>query len=67
MSFFRRKRLFTILISLIILVGLIGYSLSNREELSSVEEFIQDTVVRFKMCYYVLSIMSEMLLEILMK
>lgn len=48
MSFFRRKRLFTILISLIILVGLIGYSLSNREELSSVEEFIQDTVGSFQ-------------------
>ncbi len=48
MSFFRRKRLFTILISLIILVGLIGYSLSDREELSSVEEFIQDTVGSFQ-------------------
>jgi rod shape-determining protein MreC len=48
MSFFRRKRLFTILISLIILVGLIGFSLRDREELSSVEEFIQDTVGSFQ-------------------
>ena len=44
MSFFRRKRLFTILIGFIILVGLIGFSLSDRDELTSVEQFLQDTV-----------------------
>ncbi|WP_067837403.1 rod shape-determining protein MreC [Amphibacillus sediminis] len=42
MSFFRRKRLFSILLGLIIMVGLIGYSLSDRDELSAVEEFFQD-------------------------
>lgn len=52
MSFFRRKRLFTILISLIILVGLIGFSLSDRGELSSVEEFIQDTVGSFQNVFF---------------
>jgi len=64
MSFFRRKRLFTILISLIILVGLIGFSLRDREELSSVEEFIQDTVgsfqnVLFRPVYYVRDIVGN--------
>lgn len=44
MSFFQRKRLFTILIGFIILVGLIGFSLREREELSAVEQFFQDTV-----------------------
>ncbi|GGM27330.1 cell shape-determining protein MreC [Paraliobacillus quinghaiensis] len=44
MSFFRRKRLFTILIGFIILVGLIGFSLRDRDELSSVEQFLQDVV-----------------------
>ncbi|PXW90024.1 rod shape-determining protein MreC [Streptohalobacillus salinus] len=44
MSFFRRKRLFTILLSLIILVGLIGFSISERNQLSSVEQFIQDGI-----------------------
>lgn len=44
MSFFQRKRLFTILIGFIILVGLIGYSLSERDELSAVEQFFQDAV-----------------------
>ncbi|MBM7541781.1 rod shape-determining protein MreC [Amphibacillus cookii] len=44
MSFFRRKRLFSILLGLIILVGLIGFSLRDRDQLSSVEEFFHDAV-----------------------
>lgn len=44
MSFFRRKRLFTILLSLIILVALIGYTIRDRDNLSSVEEFFQDAI-----------------------
>ncbi|WP_017472721.1 rod shape-determining protein MreC [Amphibacillus jilinensis] len=44
MSFFRRKRLFSILLGLIILVGLIGFSLRDRDQLSSVEEFFLDAV-----------------------
>ncbi|MBU5593598.1 rod shape-determining protein MreC [Amphibacillus sp. MSJ-3] len=43
MSFFRRKRLFTILLALIVLVGLIGFSLTDREQRSTIEEFFQDT------------------------
>ncbi|SDB95981.1 rod shape-determining protein MreC [Pelagirhabdus alkalitolerans] len=42
MSFFRRKRLFTILLGLILLVGLIGFSITDRDELSSTEQFVQD-------------------------
>ena len=43
MSFFRRKRLFSILLALIILVGLIGFSLMNRDQRTSIEEFFQDS------------------------
>ncbi|MFB1051671.1 rod shape-determining protein MreC [Paraliobacillus sp. JSM ZJ581] len=42
MSFFRRKRLFTILIGIIILVGLIGFSIRDREKLSAPEQFAKD-------------------------
>lgn len=42
MSFFRRKRLFTILIGIIILVGLIGFSMRDRENLSAPEQFAKD-------------------------
>lgn len=44
MSFFRRKRLFTILIGIIILVGLIGFSLSDRDNLSAPEQFAKDAI-----------------------
>ena len=44
MPFFRNKKLLTILIGFIILVVLIGYSLSGRENVSFVEEVINDTV-----------------------
>lgn len=43
MSFFRRKRLFSILLALIILVGLIGFSLVDRDQKTTIEEFLQDT------------------------
>src|SRR5699024_10442430 len=44
MSFFKKKRLFIILIGFIILVALIGFSLQDRENLSTPEQFIKDTV-----------------------
>lgn len=44
MSFFRNKRLFIILIGMIVLVVLIGFSLKGRDKLSTAEQFIQDTV-----------------------
>ncbi|WP_430785011.1 rod shape-determining protein MreC [Virgibacillus flavescens] len=44
MPFFRKKRLFIILIGIIILVVLIGYSLKSRNQLTTPEQFIKDTV-----------------------
>lgn len=44
MSFFRKRRLFILLIGFIILVALIGFSLRDRENLTVVEEFINDSV-----------------------
>jgi|SRR5690625_2800668 len=44
MSFFRNKRLFIILIGIIVLVVLIGYSLNSRENLTAPEQFIQDSI-----------------------
>ncbi|WP_188453508.1 rod shape-determining protein MreC [Virgibacillus oceani] len=44
MQFFRKKRLFIILIGFIILVALIGFSLGDRKNLSTPEQFIKDTV-----------------------
>ncbi|ASN05102.1 rod shape-determining protein MreC [Virgibacillus necropolis] len=44
MPFFRKKRLFIILIGIIILVVLIGFSLKGRDQLSTPEQFIKDTV-----------------------
>lgn len=44
MSFFRKKSLFIILIGVIILVVLVGYSMSDREQLSKPEKFMLDSV-----------------------
>lgn len=44
MSFFRNKRLFILLIGIIILVSLIGYSLNGRDQITTGEKFIKDTV-----------------------
>lgn len=44
MLFFRKKQLFIFLIGIIILVVLIGLSLSDREDLSTPEQFIRDSV-----------------------
>lgn len=44
MLFFRSKRLFIILIGIIVLVSLIGLSLQDREDLTTAEHFIHDTV-----------------------
>ncbi|MGJ9384237.1 rod shape-determining protein MreC [Salipaludibacillus sp. CF4.18] len=42
--FFSNKRLIILLVCMIILVGLIGYSMSDRRDLSWPEQFVQDTV-----------------------
>ncbi|WP_029268612.1 rod shape-determining protein MreC [Virgibacillus alimentarius] len=44
MSFFHKRRFFVLLIGIIILIALIGYSLNNRENLTTPEKFIQDAV-----------------------
>lgn len=44
MSFFRNKRLFIILIGIIVLVVLIGFSLKSRDNLTAPEQFIQDSI-----------------------
>lgn len=44
MSFFRRKSLFIILLGIILMVVLIGYSLTNKDNLSKPEQFIKDSV-----------------------
>lgn len=44
MSLFRNKRLFIVLIGIIILVALIGYSMQDRKKLTTPEQFIKDTV-----------------------
>ncbi|WP_029191196.1 rod shape-determining protein MreC [Ornithinibacillus scapharcae] len=44
MSMFRKKRLFTILIGIIILVALIGFSLKDRANLSTGEQFVSDVI-----------------------
>ncbi|QKY69581.1 rod shape-determining protein MreC [Lentibacillus sp. CBA3610] len=44
MKFFQKQRLFILLIGIIILVVLIGYSLQDRENETMVEQFIKDTV-----------------------
>ncbi|KGX89015.1 rod shape-determining protein MreC [Pontibacillus litoralis] len=43
-SFFRNKRLITILVSLILLVALIGFSMRDRDQLTLPEEFVLDVV-----------------------
>lgn len=44
MSFFKRKSLFVILIGIILLVTLVGYSLTNKNNVSTAEKFIIDSV-----------------------
>src|SRR5699024_3431137 len=44
MSFFHKRRFFILLIGIIILIALIGYSLSDLYNLTKPEQFIQDTV-----------------------
>ncbi|SDK40791.1 rod shape-determining protein MreC [Sediminibacillus albus] len=44
MSFFRRTRLFIILIGFIVLVAFIGFSLRDRDDLTTAEEFLKDSV-----------------------
>ncbi|WP_163537896.1 rod shape-determining protein MreC [Gracilibacillus sp. YIM 98692] len=46
--FFRKKKLFVLLISLIILVGIIGFSLRERTNLTVAEDFVHDTVGWFQ-------------------
>lgn len=44
MSFFKRKSLFVILIGIILLGSLIGYSLTKKNEVSTLEKFVMDSV-----------------------
>ncbi|TQS74685.1 rod shape-determining protein MreC [Ornithinibacillus gellani] len=44
MSFLRKKKLFVLLIGIIILVVLIGYSIRDRDKLTTAEQFVSDTV-----------------------
>ena len=44
MSFFRKKSLFVILIGVILLVVLVGYSITDRDQLSKPEKFFMDSV-----------------------
>lgn len=44
MSFFRKKSLFIILVGIILLVVFVGYSLSDRGDLSTPEKFFRDSV-----------------------
>ncbi len=41
--FYKKKRLFILMISLIIIVGLIGFSLRERTDLTIIEDFIHDS------------------------
>ncbi|MFE7151298.1 rod shape-determining protein MreC, partial [Heyndrickxia sporothermodurans] len=43
-QFFLNKRLIILLISIILLVALIGYSLRDRENVSKPEQFVRDVV-----------------------
>ncbi|GAF64072.1 rod shape-determining protein MreC [Alkalihalobacillus trypoxylicola] len=43
-SFFSNKKLIVLLVCIIILVALIGYSLNDRERISGPEQFMRDTV-----------------------
>lgn len=44
MSFFRKKSLFILLIGIMLLVVLVGYSLTDRDNLSTPEKFLRDAV-----------------------
>lgn len=44
MFFFKKKQMFILLISLILIVGIIGFSLRDRSNLTMVEDFIHDSV-----------------------
>lgn len=44
MSFFRKKSLFILLIGIMLLVVLVGYSLTDRDNLSTPEKFLRDSV-----------------------
>ena len=52
MSFFRRKGWFILLFGIILLVVLVGYSLSDRDHLTLPEQIIKDTVGWFQKIVY---------------
>lgn len=65
MSFFKRKSLFVILIGIILLGSLIGYSLTNKNEVSTVEKFVMDSVgwvqnIAFQPITYVTNFFSNL-------
>ena len=43
-QFFSNKRLIILMVSIVILVALVGYSLSDRERITWPEQFMRDTV-----------------------
>lgn len=51
-QFFLNKRLIVLLISIIILVALIGFSLNDRSKLSWPEQFVKDTVGWFQSIFH---------------
>lgn len=64
MSFFRKKSLFILLIGIIVLVTLVGYSMTDRAKISNSEKFIMDSVgwvqnIFFKPVDYVVSTFSN--------
>lgn len=65
MSFFRNKSLFILLIGMIVLVVLVGYSISDRENISAPEKFIMDTTgwvqnIIYKPVHFVISSFSNL-------
>lgn len=51
-QFFSNKRLIILLVSIIVLVAMIGFSMKDREELSWPEQFLKDTVGASQSLFY---------------
>src|SRR5699024_10042612 len=64
MSFFKRKSLFVILIGIILLGSLVGYSLTNKNKVSTAEKFVMDSVgwlqnIAYQLVIFVTNIFSN--------
>lgn len=53
MFFFRNKKLFIVFLGIIVLIALIGYSLTSRDQLTTPEQFVKDTVGWTQQIFYV--------------